>query len=449
VARKGPSTKVPPRNGLNSEHSRRAARTAQDVDIRDALAALEDEQHDANVANPLSFHPFPARMPTPLAEYLLRALIPLHADVLDPMAGSGSTLVAARKLGHRGYGVDIDPLAVLMSRSATASYQRQPLDKLGQRVLRRAGNIRATLRRKSVLKMLGSSEEEKQFIRYWFPENSQRQLYCLSQAIREESDPALRNVAWAVFSSLIIAKSTSVSYAIDIPRSRPHKDEDREIDLPFDLWIRRFTQVVKRLPFLEENTEAPEPSIDQGDARYLRHAGGSLDLVLTSPPYLNAIDYIRGHKFSLLWMGHGLSSLRTTRSTMIGCERGMWKPNGLAPSMEKDLEAIDEKRIRAITRRYLSDLRYSLLEMKRVARPGGLISLVLGPCILNREEPDSIDIARHLAKNADLRFVAGVLRPLKRTGRSLPPPDAVSKTSDLASRMSNEAIVVLRKKKSE
>jgi hypothetical protein len=48
-------------------------------------------------------------------------------------------------------------------------------------------------------------------------------------------------------------------------------------------------------------------------------------------------------------MGHGLSSLRRTRSTMIGCERGMWKPNGLAPSMEKDLaEAIDEERIRAI-----------------------------------------------------------------------------------------------------
>ena len=424
-------------------------RTAQDSEIRDALTVLAEEQHGANVGDPPSFHPFPARMPVPLAEYLLQSLVPLHADVLDPMAGAGSTLVAARKLGHRGHGVDIDPLAVLMSRSATASYQRHLLDKLGQRVLRRAENIRADLRRKSVPKMLGSSKEEKQFINYWFPENSQRQLYCLSQAIRQESELALRNVAWAAFSSLIIAKSSSVSYAIDIPRSRPHKDEDREIDPPFELWIRRFTQVVKRLPFLDKKTEAAEPSIEQGDARYLRHTSGSLDLILTSPPYLNAIDYIRGHKFSLLWMGHGLSSLRRTRSTMIGCERGMWKPNGLAPSMEKDLEGIDEERIRAITRRYLSDLRYSLLEMKRVTRPGGLIALVLGPCILDREEPDSIDIARHLAKNANLRFVAGVLRPLKRARRSLPPPDAVSKKSELASRMSNEAIVVLRRKKSE
>jgi DNA modification methylase len=428
----------------------RIVRTAQDSEIRNALAVLAEEHHGANVADPPSFHPFPARMPVPLAEYLLRALVPVHANVLDPMAGSGSTLVAARGLGHTGHGVDIDPLAVLMSRSATASYQRHLLDGLGTRVLRRAEEVRAELPRTSVPKMLGSSEEEKQFINYWFPQNSQRQLYCLIQAIGEESELALRNVAWAAFSSLIIAKSTSVSYAIDIPRSRPHKDEDREIDPPFDLWIRRFTQVVKRLPFLDKKTEAAEPCIEQGDARYLRHASGSLDLILTSPPYLNAIDYIRGHKFSLLWMGHGLSSLRRTRSTMIGCERGMWKPNGLAPSMEKDLaEAIDEERIRAITRRYLSDLRYSLLEMKRVARPGGLITLVLGPCILDKEEPDSIDIARLLAKSANLRFVAGVLRPLKRARRSLPPPDAVSKKSELASRMSSEAIVVLRKKKSE
>ncbi len=424
-------------------------KTAQDAEIRSALAALAEAHHDANAADPPSFHPFPARMPVPLAEYLLRAFIPTQADVLDPMAGSGSTLVAARKLGHASHGVDIDPLAVLISRSATASYRRQLLDALGARVLSRAEDIRIDLTRVSVPKMLGSSEEEKQFIRYWFPSNSQRQLYCLRQAIREESKPALRNVAWAAFSSLIIAKATSVSYAIDVPRSRPHKDEDREIDPPFELWNRRFTQVVNRLPFLDRKTEAAEPSIKHGDARQLRHDNDSLDLVLTSPPYLNAVDYLRGHKFSLLWMGHTLSSLRETRGTMIGCERGMWKPNGLPPSVEQDLtEWIDEERIRAITRRYLSDLRYAMLEMKRVVRPGGLIALVLGPSILVREESDSIETIRVLAKSANLRFVASVLRPLKRARRSLPPPDVVSKNSELATRMSCEAIVVLRKKNS-
>ena len=119
VLRKTLKTRVPTGNGANFNK-----RTAQDAEIRDALTALKEEHHGANVSDPPSFHPFPARMPIPLAEYLLRALVPIHADVLDPMVGSGSTLVAARKLGHTGHGVDIDPLAVLMSRSATTSYQR-------------------------------------------------------------------------------------------------------------------------------------------------------------------------------------------------------------------------------------------------------------------------------------------------------------------------------------
>jgi DNA modification methylase len=425
-------------------------RTAADSEIRSALAELSGEHHDANVSDPPSFHPFPARMPVPVAEYLLKALVPERAQVLDPMSGSGSTLIAARKLGHTGHGVDLDPLAVLVSRSATASHQRGLLEGVGVRVLIRAKEMQARMPRASVPNMLGTSEEERRFIRFWFPSKSQRQLYCLGQAIWEEPEPALRNVAWAAFSSLIIAKATSVSYAIDIPRSRPHKDKDRKINSPFELWNRRFEQVVKRLPFLDKSISASEPVIEQGDARYLRRASDSVDLILTSPPYLNAVDYLRGHKFSLLWMGYTLSSLRKTRGTMIGSERGMWKPDGLPPSIEENLvEVAGEERVRAVARRYLSDLRYAMLEMKRVVRPGGLIVLVLGPGILKKEEPDSIDITQQLAKCAEVQFVGGVLRPLKKARRSLPPPGSVSKKSELASRMSCEAIVVLRKKSSD
>lgn len=48
----------------------------------------------------------------------------------------------------------------------------------------------------------------------------------------------------------------------------------------------------------------------------------SIDLVVTSPPYLNAIDYMRCSKFSLVWMGHGISDLRRLRSRSIGSEVG-------------------------------------------------------------------------------------------------------------------------------
>ena len=53
-----------------------------------------------------------------------------------------------------------------------------------------------------------------------------------------------------------------------------------------------------------------------GDARFISSIGNSeVDAVLTSPPYLNAIDYMRGHRLSLVWLGYNLCALRQVRAT--------------------------------------------------------------------------------------------------------------------------------------
>jgi len=50
-----------------------------------------------------------------------------------------------------------------------------------------------------------------------------------------------------------------------------------------------------------------------------------VDFVLTSSPYANAIDYMRSHKFSLVWMGLSVSKLAMIRGQMVGAERGQRK----------------------------------------------------------------------------------------------------------------------------
>src|SRR6266446_6123248 len=62
--------------------------------------------------NPI--HPFPARMAPGIAlEALGESKAPLR--ILDPMAGSGTVLAVARSKGHRAFGLDVDPLAVLLA----------------------------------------------------------------------------------------------------------------------------------------------------------------------------------------------------------------------------------------------------------------------------------------------------------------------------------------------
>jgi hypothetical protein len=85
--------------------------------------------------NPI--HPFPARMAPGIAlEALGESKTPLR--VLDPMVGSGTVLAVARARGHHAFGVDLDPLAVLLANVWTRTVDEERVRKKAAEVLRRA-----------------------------------------------------------------------------------------------------------------------------------------------------------------------------------------------------------------------------------------------------------------------------------------------------------------------
>lgn len=103
----------------------------------------------------------------------------------------------------------------------------------------------------------------------------------------------------------------------------------------------------------------------------------TIDLIVTSPPYMRsnreAIDYLRAHKVSLVWMGHELSKLRALRAAAIDTMRGLYSADGLPDAVERGMLGRIKARSRgAKMRRYLSDLHAVLGETARVLRPGAL-----------------------------------------------------------------------------
>jgi hypothetical protein len=341
-------------------------------------------------------------------------------------------------------GFDRDPLALLVAGCAAQSFDSSYLDQLCVRVLKRA---EAAVRsgRFSLPQVRGElSHEDQEFIRYWFPAQAQKQLFALAASISDEPQSQERNLAWVVFSSLIIAKSAGASFALDISRSRPHKRTDKPVVLPFDGWDRRFKSAIKRLPFIDGNLH-PESRVLRGDARALPLDSNTIDFVLTSPPYLNAIDYLRAHKFSLVWMGYSLGTLRELRGTMVGTKRGLWSLDGLPPGLEKRLDQkVKEDCRQALLRRYLSDLRKVMGEIQRVLRPNGLALLVMGPTVITLRRTDAVEVVTKIGKSVDLYTIGSVVRQLTVARRSLPPPSAL-KRNPLACRMRREVIVALRK----
>ena len=362
------------------------------------------------------------------------------------MAGSGTTLIAARQLGRPAYGFDRDPLAVLIADSTIQNFDSHRLHDLKERVLDRAEQ---TLQQKKVSleeELNQLPETDRSFIEFWFPQKSQEQLLALQKSISEESEGSEQNLAWAIFSSLIISKRAGASWALDISRSRPHKRTDKTIVEPFVGWIQRFDNTVKRLPFIDDKSLPIVSTIREGDARRLPLEEGSIDFVMTSPPYLNAIDYMRGHKFSLLWMDYPLEKLRWLRSTMVGTERGLWNSDGL-PSVTEDRlnKKIKEERRKARIRRYLSDMHRVFGEIKRVLKPGGVGLFVVGPTIINAKKTDAEEIFSQIGKHVGLTPIGSAMRHINAAHRSLPPPQLVDRQVPMGKRMRRELILALRK----
>jgi len=364
--------------------------------------------------------------------------------VLDPMVGSGTTLVAAKKSGRIGIGFDIDPLAVILSRAVTMTADVPALEAVGPQVL--ADAIQQLNQLQGGLYQLARfDEEERGFLDYWYPRQSQNELLALATAIQCRKGNQLKDFLWAIFSSLIIAKTSGASYAIDLAHSRPHRQLHKKVISPLDQWLPRFNRALQMLPFKGPEKSLSQVSIYRGDARLLELADSSVDFILTSPPYQQAIDYVRTHKFSLVWMGLHLKDLRDLRSEMIGAQRGLLNPDGLPSPLEERLGCeISQPPRRATLRRYLHDMLKVFQEFERVLKTGALAVLAVGPAIISKTSSDAASVFKVLAEGTGLRFIAAVSRKLSDSHRALPPP-ALSQANNLNKRMRHEIFLALRK----
>lgn len=414
--------------------------------VANVLRQVQGSRKQAQQLDSASIHPFPARMPAALAKFLIEQFTDRGHTILDPMAGSGTTLVAARRLGRRAIGFDLDPLSVTLSRAVTATHDPQALAEANDRVFQAAMEMAAKPSRLLESLRAHFDEGERAFLDYWFPPRSQLELFALRTAIETESDSRAQDFLWLVFSSLIIAKSAGASYALDLAHSRPHRNMQKRIVWPLEAWTPRFQRAVQGLPFTSFQESLPQAIVRVGDARHLELEDGSADFVLTSPPYRQAIDYMRAHKFALIWMGHQLDALSALRSSMIGAERALRSPDGLPASVEDALKrSIPLPSYRGVIRRYVSDLQASLREIQRVLKPGGIAVVVVGPSIISRSRHDAPELMRQLASAAGLELLAAVERRLNTGRRALPAPSRVSVGNALRKRMRREFLVAVAK----
>jgi len=417
-----------------------------------------------------NFHPFPAKFPPQLPLVFIKDLTEPNEVVLDPMMGSGTTVLEAYLTGRKGIGFDIDPLAIMISKVKTTPLRRRELIKYTHEILKNAKNqINRESKALEQLLLTRWDSKTKQFIDYWFAQEVQLELLALVLQISQIQNEALRTFFELAFSAIIITKSGGVSYALDLAHTRPHKakvvfskkgsvlfgeelDEikfprlkvlTKRLRSPIEEFEKRCIQNIKDL--INNNSGSIQPEIRFGNAQRLPIEDNSVDLIVTSPPYAsNAIDYMRAHKFSLVWFGYQIDDLSLKRKEYIGSEMitnfNYESLPEFTAAIVADISKIDSNR-GTVLHRYYSEMTRTLSEMYRVLKPGKAAIVVVGNSIMRGKDTEIPNCLADIGCQVGFQVPKIGVRKLDRDKRMLPAGIEKNINSQIQRRMHEEYVI--------
>jgi hypothetical protein len=345
-------------------------------------------------------------------------------------------------MGLRAIGFDVDPLAVLMARVWTTPVEPNEIEEVATAALQIAGTRRADTASLTWME----DDETANFSKYWFGLKQRRALKRLAYALHKleaqlASDRAAAlDVAKLALSRIIVTKENGASLARDASHSRPHKvtsKSDYDVLSGFERSVANLSRLLLSAP--------PRGSVKVklGDARSLKLKERSVDAVVTSPPYLNAIDYMRGHRLALVWLGYRLSDLRAIRSDSIGAERGPSFDNTNSTKLVVRAMANTNNMVgrhKSMIDRYAQDVTAMMAEIERVLKPGGKAVIVVGnSCLKGTFIRNSEGLAR-AGEQAGLIVKSKRERQLPERNRYLP-----LTSGPLGKRMRTESILTFTK----
>ena len=364
---------------------------------------------------------------------LVRALIniaqvPDNGIVLDPMCGSGTTLVETRLAGRTAYGLDMNPLSVFIARVKCQALALDVESLMGAyETLREA---LCTSPDQTTGKYFASLPRDDQaYLERWFAAHVLMELDQVVEAIRRLPEVELQNFYRVCLSNILRGVSWQKN---DDLRVRKQVVEFRtgEVIERFLNEALRSTKIVAA--FLSERSQEDlgPHTVQEADSRQATNVLptllGKVDAVITSPPYATALPYIDTDRLSLIYLGLlRRADHRIRDGMMIGnrevtekCRAQYWafyeKNKLLLPTATRALiERIDRlnkatavgfrrRNLSALLSKYFFDM-YSVIEQTHILlRPGGVMFMVIGN---NRttagRELIEISTADHLAATAE------------------------------------------------
>lgn len=358
------------------------------------LDTIDWDFADAPIENGIhTIHSYPAKFIPQIPRGLLHLFPPEDGTViLDPFCGSGTTLVEAIKAGYDAWGVDLHPLACLISKVKTTPLP-ESLDASTDRILQQAqrrledGEIQIPLIPR---------------LNHWFKAEVQCALATLTAEIAAEPITEIREALRVALSSIIVRVSNQESdtryaaiennyTAADVLaqfRSAALSINRALFSLSDNLFRRLGRATVLNQDIL---TVTPQS---------LPHNVG---LVITSPPYPNAYEYWLYHKYRMYWLGMDPIAVRERE---IGARPHYFKKNA---QDERDFER---------------QMRSCFALLAQVMLPKAKACFLVGRSIIHGREIDNVALLKRAAAPAGFGVEGIIERKIPATRKTFNPANS-------------------------
>ncbi|MDE0096810.1 MAG: DNA methyltransferase [Gammaproteobacteria bacterium] len=373
---------------------------------------------------------YPAKFHPPIAHALIEQFSDPGDIVLDPFCGSGTLLVEAISIGRNAIGVDIDPVAAYISRVKTMRISTTQLHRSAEKILDALLPHEKSEKEYNSLMFTDIDYEDVYTeakaknlylpnipnIKHWFRNYVLIDLATIRREISLASIPSRhREFFWLCFGSIIRNSSNADPVPVsglEVTSYMLKLEKKGRLINPFDLFRKRITRSLKDWSEFQEslNCAITSVKIKHGDStRVRRYVRTPVDVIITSPPYHNAVDYYRRHTLEMYWLGlvKNRQDRLALRSKYIGRQQVAKSDpiiirttlqSSLAKKWEKRMAEHSEQRARDF-KHYVLSMTQTIAGLSGLLKDGGKAVFVVGKNSWNDYEIPTVELFDEIVGN--------------------------------------------------
>lgn len=337
------------------------------------------------------YHRYPAKFIPQLVERLMDEYLfdIKESHVNDLFMGSGTTIACAISRGYRASGTDINYISELITRVKSTPVNPVILREKTEELLADLSFLESeTLFSTHIKPYIPKGNVER--IDYWFKPEIKEELGIILARIKEEPNIEIRDFFLVCFSHIL--KTVSIWL---MGSTKPTKDFNKKIQKP----ITAFKRHLKKMEKGNKEFWAIVPShikdnldlylnIKRGDSRSQPVDDESVDIQITSSPYVTSYEYADLHQLSTLWLEYS-SDLSEYRKEFIGTAYKQYDDRQLkskiAQSIVNQMSLKDQKMAKEIEAFFI-DMQECFDETYRILKIGGRCCYVIGNTVLRKVE---------------------------------------------------------------